>query len=184
MLSGRDGLEGRGRTGLLMNAGGGTAAAVGRAADGDQRKSGAGGCARLATGDRSVRSVRSPATVLRTLGACRPANQRFFFGPFRALTSPKSGMRVRSSHYFAPVCVSGDGGNRTRVRNRVKMASTSVAGALLSSPARHAGRVAGDQSPWIPRLAEDSSHRVSLLSEPGPPRRRRAGSETHCLAID
>jgi hypothetical protein len=61
----------------------------------------------------NVRSVRSPATVLRTLSAQRPANQRFFFGPFRTLTSPKSGMRVRSSHYFAPIRVSGDGGNRT-----------------------------------------------------------------------
>ena len=41
----------------------------------------------------------------------------------------------------------GDGGNRTHVRDRVRMASTSVAGALISSPARLAGGVAGDQSP-------------------------------------
>jgi hypothetical protein len=43
----------------------------------------------------------------------------------------------------------GDGGNRTRVRNRVRMASTSVAGALISSPTRLAGGVVGDQPPWI-----------------------------------
>jgi hypothetical protein len=36
---------------------------------------------------------------------------------------------------------SGDGGNRTRVRGRVSMASTSVAGSLISSHARLAGRV-------------------------------------------
>jgi site-specific DNA recombinase len=42
---------------------------------------------------------------------------------------------------------SGDGGNRTHVRNRVWMASTSVAGALISSPTRLAGGVVGDQPP-------------------------------------
>lgn len=46
---------------------------------------------------------------------------------------------------------SGDGGNRTRVRGRVRMASTSVAGSLISSWARLAGRVAQDQPPeWSP----------------------------------
>lgn len=49
----------------------------------------------------NVRNVRSPATVLRTLGARGPANQRFPFGPFRTLTSPESRIRVRSSRYFA-----------------------------------------------------------------------------------
>ena len=39
----------------------------------------------------------------------------------------------------------GDGGNRTHVRGRVMMASTSVAGALVSSLASLAGWVAGDQ---------------------------------------
>ena len=39
----------------------------------------------------------------------------------------------------------GDGGNRTRVRDRVRVASTSVAGALISSPTRLAGGVVGDQ---------------------------------------
>jgi len=43
--------------------------------------------------------------------------------------------------------IDGDGGNRTHVRDRVGAASTSVAGALISSPARLAGGVAGDQSP-------------------------------------
>ena len=43
--------------------------------------------------------------------------------------------------------ISGDGGNRTHVRDRVRMASTSVAGALISSLARLAGGVAGDQPP-------------------------------------
>ena len=41
----------------------------------------------------------------------------------------------------------GDGGNRTRVRGRVKGASTSVAGALISSSARRAGGVPEDQPP-------------------------------------
>src|SRR6202035_3358435 len=41
----------------------------------------------------------------------------------------------------------GDGGNRTRVRSRVWMASTSVAGALISSLASLAGRVVRDQPP-------------------------------------
>jgi hypothetical protein len=44
---------------------------------------------------------------------------------------------------------SGDGGNRTHVRNRVKMASTSVAGALISSRVRLAGGVARDQPPMV-----------------------------------
>jgi hypothetical protein len=39
----------------------------------------------------------------------------------------------------------GDGGNRTRVRDRVGMASTSVAGALISSSTCLAGGVVGDQ---------------------------------------
>jgi hypothetical protein len=47
----------------------------------------------------------------------------------------------------ANVRLSGDGGNRTHVRDSVMMASTSVAGALISSLARLAGGVAGDQSP-------------------------------------
>ena len=42
---------------------------------------------------------------------------------------------------------SGDGGNRTRVRDRAEMASTSVAGALISSRDRLAGGVARDQLP-------------------------------------
>ena len=41
----------------------------------------------------------------------------------------------------------GDGGNRTHVRDRVRMASTSVAGALISSLARLAGGVVRDQPP-------------------------------------
>ena len=45
--------------------------------------------------------------------------------------------------------ISGDGGNRTHVRDRVKVASTSVAGTLISSLARLAGWVAGDQPPWV-----------------------------------
>jgi hypothetical protein len=44
---------------------------------------------------------------------------------------------------------SGDGGNRTHVRDRVRMASTSVAGALISSLASLAGRVARDQPPSL-----------------------------------
>jgi hypothetical protein len=47
----------------------------------------------------------------------------------------------------SPEPKSGDGGNRTHVRDRVRMASTSVAGALISSLARLAGGVAGDQPP-------------------------------------
>jgi hypothetical protein len=53
-----------------------------------------------------------------------------------------------------PICsgkrgISGDGGNRTHVRDRVRMASTSVAGALISSPTSLAGRVVGDQPPGL-----------------------------------
>ena len=80
--------------------------------------------------------------------------------------------------------ISGDGGNRTHVRDRVKMASTSVAGALVSSPARLAGRVAGDQPPSFPRLGGGGPHRVSLLSDPGLPRRRRTGAETSRLSYE
>jgi hypothetical protein len=72
----------------------------------------------------------------------------------------------------------GDGGNRTHVRDRVRMASTSVAGALISSLTRLAGGVVRDQSPEIPRIGGDGPHRVSLLSDPGLPRRRQAGPET------
>src|SRR6185312_17562081 len=43
------------------------------------------------------------------------------------------------------VAISGDGGNRTHVRNRVRMASTSVAGALVSPLARLAGGVVRGQ---------------------------------------
>ena len=48
------------------------------------------------------------------------------------------------------------------VRNRVKLASTSVSGALISSPARLAGGVAGDQPP---RVFPDRRRRTS----PGEP---------------
>ena len=62
------------------------------------------------------------------------------------------------------------------------MASTSVAGALVSSPARLAGGVAGDQPPRFPRLGGGGPRRVSLLSDPGLPRRRRTGPETSRLS--
>ena len=62
------------------------------------------------------------------------------------------------------------------------MASTSVAGALVSSPARLAGGVAGDQPPRFPRLGGGRPRRVSLLSDPGLPRRRRTGPETSRLS--
>src|SRR4051812_15055558 len=49
----------------------------------------------------------------------------------------------------------GDGGNRTHVRDRVGLASTSVSGALISFPTRHAGGVVGNQPPEkVPSLAE------------------------------
>jgi hypothetical protein len=73
---------------------------------------------------------------------------------------------------------SGDGGNRTHVRDCVRMASTSVAGALISSLTRLAGGVVGDQSPRFPRLGGDGPRRVSPLSDSGLPRRRQAGPET------
>ena len=50
-------------------------------------------------------------------------------------------VRVTSPRWFCD----GDGGNRTHVRDRARVASTSVAGALISSSARLAGGVAGDQ---------------------------------------
>src|ERR1044071_3817275 len=42
---------------------------------------------------------------------------------------------------------SGDGGNRTRVRNRVTVTSTSVSGALISPSGRLAGGVPEGQLP-------------------------------------
>ena len=54
-----------------------------------------------------------------------------------------------------PRADSGDGGNRTRVRDRAEMASTSVAGALISPRGRLAGGVPRDQPPEaVPGLAE------------------------------
>ena len=44
---------------------------------------------------------------------------------------------------------SGDAGNRTRVRGRVDVASTSVAGALFSSSGCRAGGVPEDQLPVV-----------------------------------
>jgi hypothetical protein len=95
----------------------------------------------------SVRSVRSPAYVLRTLAARKPANTGRAFAPLRTSSNGKRPAQGRNLRNFAPACVSGDGGNRTHVRDRVRMASTSVAGALISSSARLAGGVAGDQPP-------------------------------------
>ena len=85
----------------------------------------------------------------------------------------------KSPHLQAFRGISGDGGNRTHVRDRVKVASTSVAGALISSPARLAGGVAGDQPAEFPRLGAGGPHRVSLLSDPGDPRRRLRGPRPH-----
>jgi hypothetical protein len=76
----------------------------------------------------------------------------------------------------------GDGGNRTHVHDRVRMASTSVAGALVSPSSRLAGGVLGGQPPEFPRLGEGGPRRVSLLSDPGLPRRRQAGPETSRLS--
>jgi len=60
---------------------------------------------------------------------------------------PPTAMAFMRKSCLRNVRKSGDGGNRTHVRNRVRMASTSVAGALISSSARLAGGVAGDQPP-------------------------------------
>jgi hypothetical protein len=95
----------------------------------------------------NVRSVRTPAYAVRPNSANRPANRRVLFAPFRTAEALEPPVKGRSSQFFAPLRISGDGGNRTRVRDRVRMASTSVAGALISSLARLAGGVAGDQPP-------------------------------------
>jgi hypothetical protein len=114
----------------------------------------------------------------------RPATER---APIRRSSAPRphaARARTRkprppsSGPGFTRRTYGGDGGNRTHVRDRVRMASTSVAGALISSLTRLAGGVVGDQPPEFPRLGEGGPHRVSLLSDPGLPRRRQAGPET------
>ena len=65
------------------------------------------------------------------------------YGRVSPVSSPDSALQSQTRG------ISGDGGNRTHVRNRVRMASTSVSGALISSSARLAGGVAEDQPPEV-----------------------------------
>ena len=88
-----------------------------------------------------------------------------------------------SSQYFASFRPSGDGGNRTHVRGRAKVTSTSVAGALISPSTSLAGRVVECQPPESPRIGEGRPHRASPLSDPGDPHRRRVGAKTSYLVL-
>jgi hypothetical protein len=83
--------------------------------------------------------------------------------PRNLLTRPPAGQTPRFSadsnlRTNWRMTLSGDGGNRTRVRDRVAVASTSVSGALISSSDRLAGGVSEDQLPemspaWRERTA-------------------------------
>ncbi len=98
---------------------------------------------------RSSATARSrrPATFTPT-GISTSSRRRW---PKCWQTSPSESFQssppTRARDYWAFGGVYGDGGNRTHVRDSVVMASTSVSGALISSLARLAGGVAGDQSP-------------------------------------
>ena len=77
---------------------------------------------------------------------------------------------------------SGDGGNRTHVRDRVKSGfyeRIRRSDLTLRSPRR---RGCGDQPPGISPHWRRRTARVSLLSDPGFPRHRRAGAETSRLS--
>ena len=56
-----------------------------------------------------------------------------------------------------------------------KVASTSVAGTLISLSTRLAGRVVEGQLRKCPRLGWSGPHRASLLSEPDPPPQANKG---------
>ncbi|MDT7753894.1 MAG: hypothetical protein QOD96_7556 [Pseudonocardiales bacterium] len=73
---------------------------------------------------------------------------------------------------------SGDGGNRTRVRDRVAVASTSVSGALISSSNRLAGGVYEDQLPEMsPVWRERTSPGEPTFDPAIPPRSAGGGPE-------
>lgn len=67
--------------------------------------------------------------------------------PIRNRSPVPAAKKPKSAHLQRKRGASGDGGNRTHVRNRVRVASTSVAGPLISSSTRLAGGVVGDQPP-------------------------------------
>ena len=62
-----------------------------------------------------------------------PANRDHFVRGCSRRTNPVIPAYEPNSRFCAVYEISGDGGNRTRVHDRVLMASTSVAGALISS---------------------------------------------------
>ena len=97
---------------------------------------------------RRGRGFRVTTSPVRTLSApktrCLRCSRSRTFAPVRAKLPAKERIS-RISCSFALVLSTGDGGNRTHVRDRVKVASTSVAGALISSSTRLAGGVVADQ---------------------------------------
>src|SRR5215217_6895679 len=89
--------------------------------------------------------------------------------------APNPGQRVADR-----VCSSvrnGDGGNRTRVRDRVAAASTSVSGALISSSGRLAGGVSEDQLPEISPVRRERTSPGKPAFDPADPRGRQAGGQ-------
>ena len=65
-----------------------------------------------------------------------------------------------------------------------KVASTSVAGTLISPSTRLAGGVVGGQLRRCPRRGWSGPHRVSLLFEPGPPPQANGGRLTLSCELD
>src|SRR5581483_11340944 len=64
-----------------------------------------------------------------------------------------------------------------------EMASTSVAGALISLPPRRRGW--REPAPWVVLGSEGANpHRASPLVDPGYPRRGRAGAEMSLRSLD
>ena len=94
---------------------------------------------------RRGRGFRVTTSPVRTASAPRTRCLRCSRSRTFAPVGAKLPAKERISRSFALVLSSGDGGNRTHVRNRVKVASTSVAGALISSSTRLAGGVVADQ---------------------------------------
>ena len=88
--------------------------------------------------EQEMRGSATPAVAARARFADSPANDQPI-PPSRRVRPTTSGGAAQMS---GSSCItSGDGGNRTRVRDRVKVASTSVSGALISPQNRLAGGV-------------------------------------------
>ena len=122
-----------------------------------------------AIGSRLPVCSPTPALHPQTAGFVRAASHRAHS------ISPAN----RANSRLFEVCVtSGDGGNRTRVRDRVAVTSTSVSGALFSSRTRHAGGVARDQLPEVSPVWRERTSPGEPASDSGDPRGRQAGART------